>query len=64
MPIYEYKCPFCDFKIELKQRMTEEHKALCPECEKDCDRIFSTYTFVVSDKKRKKELTGFRKSVF
>lgn len=64
MPIYEYRCPFCNFKIELKQGMMEEHKAQCPECKKACDRVYSDVPFIMSDKKRKKELTGWRKGVW
>ena len=64
MPVYEYECPFCNLKVELEQSMSEEHKANCPKCLGECVRVYGSFSFVMSDKKRKKELTGWRKGVW
>lgn len=32
MPIYEYECDACSYKLEAIQRITEEPLKECPQC--------------------------------
>ena len=41
MPIYEYLCPKCNLKFELKQTFTDESVADCPRCRNGARRLFS-----------------------
>lgn len=41
MPIYEYACPACSCKFELRQGFHEVGPAGCPECGVDAQRVFS-----------------------
>ena len=41
MPIYEYLCPKCSLKFELKQTFTDESVAVCPGCQNGARRLFS-----------------------
>jgi putative FmdB family regulatory protein len=34
MPTYEYACPDCGYKFELKQKFTEDAVKQCPQCSK------------------------------
>ena len=40
MPTYEYRCPK-GHEFELVQRMSDEPKAPCPECEEIAERLLS-----------------------
>ena len=57
MPIYEYECS-CGEQFEKVRPMSEYAlPSVCPECDKDADRIMSTFTntesevFTVADSK-------------
>lgn len=41
MPIYEYMCPKCNLKFELRQSFSESPVALCPECHNGAQRLFA-----------------------
>ena len=32
MPIYEYRCPSCNFQKEHLQKMSDEPLTICPSC--------------------------------
>jgi putative FmdB family regulatory protein len=34
MPTYQYACPDCDYKFELKQKFTDDPVKRCPRCER------------------------------
>ena len=34
MPIYEYECKQCDYKMEALQKMSDDPLTVCPECGK------------------------------
>jgi putative FmdB family regulatory protein len=34
MPTYQYACPDCGYKFELKQKFTEDPVKRCPHCER------------------------------
>ena len=34
MPIYEYKCTECSYRLEKLQKMSDDPLKECPECEK------------------------------
>ncbi len=40
MPTYEYRCPK-GHHFELFQRMSEEPRAVCPECGEESERLLS-----------------------
>ena len=43
MPIYEYVCPKCNIKFELKRPFSESGEdAPCPQCHNSAKRVFST----------------------
>ena len=35
MPIYEYQCDNCDYKLECIQKIDEDPLLTCPRCETD-----------------------------
>ena len=35
MPIYEYQCDNCDYKLECIQKIDEDPLLTCPRCEAD-----------------------------
>ena len=41
MPIYQYHCPKCNFKFELKQSFSDESMVACPKCQNGAKRLFS-----------------------
>ncbi|HIE16563.1 MAG TPA: zinc ribbon domain-containing protein [Dehalococcoidia bacterium] len=41
MPIYQYLCPRCNLKFELRQSFSDESMAACPECQNGARRLFS-----------------------
>ena len=45
MPLYEYRCPDCDERVELFQRMGENGSVLeCPKCRRSgLERIHSRF---------------------
>ena len=49
MPIYEYKCPACDVKFEMRRAMSQaDVPASCPTCQttngKRCLSTFASFT--------------------
>ena len=40
MPIYEYECGRCQFRVEMKQGFDEEPQAMCPQCQGRARRVF------------------------
>lgn len=46
MPIYEYKCPSCDIRFEVKRGFSESTGASCPRCQCPAQRIFSPVPIV------------------
>jgi len=41
LPIYEYECPSCAHRFELRRSFTENGTVSCPQCGCDAQRIFS-----------------------
>ena len=41
MPIYQYHCPKCHLKFELKQTFSDESIVTCPKCKNGAQRLFS-----------------------
>jgi putative FmdB family regulatory protein len=41
MPIYQYHCPKCNLKFELKQSFSDESMVACPKCQNGAQRLFS-----------------------
>ena len=41
MPIYQYLCPKCNLRFELKQSFTDESIITCPRCQNGARRLFS-----------------------
>jgi putative FmdB family regulatory protein len=41
MPIYQYHCPKCNLKFELKQSFSDESMVACPKCLNGAQRLFS-----------------------
>jgi putative FmdB family regulatory protein len=46
MPIYQYLCPKCNLKFELKQSFSDESIATCPKCQNGARRLFSTVPII------------------
>lgn len=40
MPTYEYECPQCSARFEMRQGFTEDTSATCPRCGSEAIRIF------------------------
>ena len=44
MPIYEYVCPKCNLKFELRRSFSEASEyASCPHCHTSAKRVLSTF---------------------
>jgi putative FmdB family regulatory protein len=41
MPIYEYMCPKCNLRFELRQSFSAESVASCPKCQNGARRLFA-----------------------
>lgn len=41
MPVYEYECPGCKLRLELRRGFNDESPVLCPQCGSNACRIFS-----------------------
>jgi len=41
VPIYQYHCPKCNLKFELKQSFSDESMVACPKCQNGAKRLFS-----------------------
>ncbi len=47
MPIYEYFCPTCESKFELRRSFSEANAATsCPKCQNGAKRLMSTFACV------------------
>ena len=45
MPIYEYLCPNCNCRFELRRPFSEADKAAnCPTCNKTAKKLLSTFS--------------------
>ncbi|MFC2020542.1 FmdB family zinc ribbon protein [Chloroflexota bacterium] len=50
MPIYEYVCHDCDSKFEKLRPVSQSaEKAPCPQCQKEAERVLSTFACVSTD---------------
>jgi len=59
MPIYQYHCPKCNLKFELKQSFSDESMIACPKCQNGAQRcisavpvIFKGSGFYVTDNRK------------
>jgi len=41
MPTYQYLCPKCNCKFELRQSFSDESIVTCPKCQNGARRLFS-----------------------
>ncbi|MFH1542600.1 MAG: zinc ribbon domain-containing protein [bacterium] len=41
MPFYDYKCPKCQDKFEVKKGMNDMLEVVCPKCHTVATRLFS-----------------------
>lgn len=41
MPTYEYRCPACSHRFELRQGFQDPPAAQCPKCQSSAERIIS-----------------------
>jgi len=46
MPIYQYHCPKCNLKFELKQSFSDESIVVCPKCQNGARRLFSSVPII------------------
>ncbi|MBE9501791.1 MAG: zinc ribbon domain-containing protein [Chloroflexi bacterium] len=45
MPIYEYSCPNCNQKFELRRSFSQaDEAALCPSCHVTAKKLLSSFT--------------------
>ncbi len=40
MPTYEYMCPRCNLRFELRQSFSADNVASCPKCQNGARRLF------------------------
>lgn len=48
MPYYEFKCPACQHKFQVKQGMLTNHTAACPDCGAEAQRVYSRLQWIWS----------------
>ena len=53
MPIYEYLCPKCGHKFEVKQNFTDNEIVKCPECNTMAEKQMSSFSFTFAQPMRK-----------
>ena len=41
MPVYQYMCPKCNLKFELKRSFSDESIVACPKCQNGARRLFA-----------------------
>ena len=41
LPIYEYECPECSTRFELRRSFSDDSEVFCPDCKCVATRIFS-----------------------
>ena len=66
MPVYQYICPKCNLKFELKQSFSDESIVTCPKCQNGAQRLFSPVPVIfkgsgfysTDNRKRESESTG------
>jgi putative FmdB family regulatory protein len=46
MPVYQYLCPKCNLKFELKQSFSDDSIVVCPKCQNGARRLFSTVPII------------------
>jgi putative FmdB family regulatory protein len=46
MPIYQYMCPKCNLKFELKGSFSDESIVACPKCQKGAQRLFASVPII------------------
>jgi putative FmdB family regulatory protein len=63
MPIYQYLCPSCNHKFELKQSFNDDCAVHCPKCNNGAKRlfipvpvIFKGSGFYVTDSSKKSDI--------
>ena len=63
MPIYQYLCPSCNHKFEIRQPFSDNGQASCPKCKNGARRlfipvpiIFKGSGFYVTDSAKKTDL--------
>jgi len=48
MPIYEYECSYCNFKMKKFQKITDKPKKKCPFCKgNSLVKLISKSTFIL-----------------
>ena len=69
MPIYQYLCPSCNHKFELRQGFNDDCKVACPICNNGTRRlfvpvpvIFKGSGFYVTDSAKKSDIQDTPKS--
>jgi putative FmdB family regulatory protein len=62
VPTYQYLCPKCNLRFDLKQSFEDESVVVCPKCQNGARRLFSPVPiifkgsgFYVTDNARKGE---------
>ena len=51
MPIFEYKCSKCGYKMEFLERGSSKGKHICEKCgSSDIQKLFSTFSATISSK--------------
>ncbi|MBE0415188.1 MAG: zinc ribbon domain-containing protein [Dehalococcoidia bacterium] len=60
MPIYEYICPGCNVRFELRRSFSEAgDSATCPKCHAPARKLFSTFAaFSKSDSGESAPISG------
>jgi putative FmdB family regulatory protein len=46
LPVYQYQCPKCNLKFELKQSFSDDSIVACPKCQNGARRLFSTVPII------------------
>lgn len=47
--IYEFRCPTCQSRFEVRQGIFDTHEALCPKCKTPAQRIYSSPIWILAD---------------
>ena len=45
MPLYDFRCPQCEYDFEIRRSFSDEGSVPCPECNTEARQVYSVFSF-------------------